>query len=327
MWLKRSTDFLLKHPVMAFGIVFAITFVPVIGMLGILIATLVTLQKSAVEGAVLTVAASLPYATGFLIAGNPQPDVPCMVWMAMGFAISGNILTWVFAMMLRRHASWSSMLQFAALLGILVISVVHLVYPSITDWWGGQLQSYYDHVKPVTNALTTSAVGKVSAATGVIAEAGTHDIQVEAINIAKQYATGIMAVFILLVAILQLLAARICQSVWYGIGSVRKELLTIRLSRLAGILFSVGLVLSYMGNTVVLDVMPVAYVLFCVAGLSVSHYILRQATLGAPTAWLWLVVFYSTLILILGVPVSILVMSILALLDIGLDLRKRLRKI
>lgn len=327
MWLKRSADFLLKHPMVAFGVVFATTFVPGIGMLGILIAALVTLQKSVKEGAILTVAASLPYAISFLLAGNPQPDLPFVVWMAVGIAISSNVLTWVFAAMLRKQANWSAVLQLAALLGVLVISVVHLAYPAVADWWGGQLQSYYDQVKPMTNALTSSAVSKVSAVSGTVAETSTNDIQVEAIGIAKQYATGIMVVFILLMAVLQLLAARICQVVWYGVGSVRKELLSIRLSRLAGVLFSVGLVLSYLGNSVALDVMPVAYMLFCAAGLSLAHYLLRQVSLGSPTGWLWIVVFYSTLILILGVPVSMLVLSILALFDIGLDLRKRLRKI
>lgn len=325
MWLKRSTDFLLKHAIAAFVIVFTMTFAPGIGMLGILIAAFVTLQKGIVEGALLTVAASLPYAIGFFLADNLQPEALFVSWIVVGIAISSNVLTWVFAGMLRKQANWSSMLQFAALLGILVISVIHLAYPSVADWWGVQLQSYYDHVKPVL----ASSMNKVAAvgSNAVVAETTINDIQVEAINIAKQYATGIMVVFVLLMAVIQLLAARLYQAVWYGVGSVRKELLTIRLSRLAGVLFSVGLVLSYLGNSVALDVMPVAYVLFGAAGLSLAHYMLRQATLGSPTGWLWIVVFYSSLILILSIPVSLLVLSILALVDIGFDLRKRLRKI
>ena len=56
----------------------------------------------------------------------------------------------------------------------------------------------------------------------------------------------------------------------YNPGSLRKELHRIRLSQLAGLLFLISMVFSYLGNSVVLDIMPVLYMLFCAAGLSLS---------------------------------------------------------
>ena len=42
------------------------------------------------------------------------------------------------------HAAPASKLepdfQIAALVGVLVISVIHLAYPQVADWWGVQLQ-------------------------------------------------------------------------------------------------------------------------------------------------------------------------------------------
>lgn len=327
MWLKRYSNFLLEHPIITLGVVFAITFVPVIGMIGILIAAFITLQKSIVEGAILTVAASLPYVISFILAGNPQPDIPLAVWAAVSVAVISNILTWVFAVMLQRQANWSFILQVAALVGVLVISVLHLAYPAIADWWGEQLLAYYNHAKTVTSALKSSAMNGVAAVSGVAAEASANnaDVQVEAINVTKQYATGIMTMAILFNALLQLLVARWWQAALFAPGSLRKELLNIRLSRLAGILFAVSMVLSYLDNRVVLDTVPVIYMLFGAAGLSLAHYMLGKMTAGSSTTWFWLALLYVALLI--GAPTSILMISLLAVFDIGFDLRKRFRKI
>jgi hypothetical protein len=54
---------------------------------------------------------------------------------------------------------------------------------------------------------------------------------------------------------------------------VIKGLMMAYLSTLAGILFLASLVLAYLGNKVVLDVMPIVYGLFAAAGLSLIHYL------------------------------------------------------
>lgn len=308
MWLHRFTNYLLFHRWQTLTIVFLGTFIPIIGMLGILIAALATLRKSIIEGGILALAATLPYTLSFYFSEHYRAAAPIVMWAAIGVAIISNILTWVFAVMLRRQSTWSQILQVAALLGVLVVSVTHLVFPEVGDWWGPQLQSYY------SQALTGVWPKSIS---------GTNDLQMEVINNTKQYATGVMVVAVLFNALLQLIIARWWQTLVYHPGSLHKELQSIRLSPLAGVLFVFSLILSYLGNSVILDIMPILYVLFGAAGLSLTHYLFKLA--HSPMTWFWLMVLYMTLIL--SLPSSMILVAILALLDIWLNIRKRVRKI
>lgn len=312
MWLARFTHLLLKHSWLAIALAFAITFVPVIGIIGILIATIVTLRKGVVPGAIITVAATLPFIISFLVTGNHDLSaVPLFVWAAIGVAVLSNILTWVFAVMLRKQTPWSAILQVAALMGVLVVSVLHLVYPDIVTWWGSELQAYYNQAQAVTaNVLKKQAVVST-------------DAQLEAINITKQYASGLMIAAILFNALLQLVIARWWEAIVFKPGSLRRELHNIRLGQLAGALFLVSLVLAYMGNGVVLDMMPILYLLFGAAGLSLIHYFF--GLMKSPTRWFWLCLLYVALIM--GLPKSMMLVAMLAWFDIWLDIRKKVRKL
>lgn len=309
MWLQRFTNYILRHRLLAILLTFVSTFIPIIGIVGILIATLITLCRGIAEGAIFTIAATLPYIVTFFISSHHPQTMSLIIWAAVGVAVLSNLLTWVFAVMLQRQSSWSVILQVAALLGVLVISIIHLVYPNVAIWWGNELLSYYKQGVAVTGAIKGVA-------------APTSEMQLEAINISKQYATGLMVSAILFNAVLQLMVARWWQAIVFKPGSLRRELHRIRLSYLAGILFVLSLILSYLGNSVVLDIMPVLYMLFAAAGLSLIHYLF--GLMHSHTAWFWLAVLYLTLLFAL--PTSVVLVAIIALVDIWFDVRKRFRK-
>jgi hypothetical protein len=309
MRLQRLTNYLLQHRWLALLLTFITTFVPVFGVVGILFAALVTLRKGIVEGGIITLAATLPYVISYYVSGNQEGGALLMLWAAVGVAILSNILTWAFAVMLRRHASWSQILQVAALIGVLLISIIHLIYPDIADWWGGQLQSYYKQASALTGMLKNATTS-------------SPDMQFESINFTKQYATGLMTAAVLFNGILQLIVARWWQALVFSPGLLRRELHGIRLSQLAGILFVFSLVLSYLGNSVVLDIMPVVYMLFGGAGLSLIHYVF--GLIKSSTRWFWIWLMYVTLIFAL--PTSIVLVGLIALFDIWLDIRKRVKK-
>lgn len=313
MWLQRLTNYLLKSRWQTVGLVFLITFLPLVGIFGILVAALVTLRKGVLDGALVTLAATLPYLVSFFFPGQHlNSTLPIFLLAAVGVAVLSNTLTWAFAVMLRRGVDWSNILQVAALLGVLVISVVHMAFPDVATWWGSQLQQYYQQTQHALDNVMHTAVTPPS------------EGQLETINVTKQFATGVMAAGILLNAILQAIVGRWWESSIFKPGMLRKELHNIRLSRLAGLLFVLSLVLSYMGNSVVLDMMPVVYLLFAGAGLSLVHYMFGM--MAASTAkWFWLSLLY--VILIFSLPMSLVMVSALALLDIGFDLRKRFKKI
>lgn len=312
MWLQRVTNYLLKHRLRALALTFFIalisTVLPVFGIISISIAALITLVRNAVEGAVFTAAATLPYLLSFFI--SDRINLPVVIWAGIGVAVISNILTYVFAIMLRRKTSWSQLIQIGALFGVLVISVIHLADPDIADWWANQLQSFYPQASNALNLITDASSSK------------NQQLMLETINITKQYATGLMIAMVLFNAVLQLIVARWWQAVIFAPGSLRKELHNIRLSQLAGILFVLSMGLAYWGNSVVLDIMPILYLLFAMAGLSLIHY--SFGLIYSSTRWFWLAVLYITLIF--SMPMSILFIAILGLLDIWLDLRKRLKK-
>lgn len=310
LWLQRFSNYVLTHRWQTVVLTFFLTFLPIIGVAGIIIAAFITLRKSIAEGAILMLAATLPYFFSFYVSGNHEA-VPLAVWAAVGVAVSSNVLTWAFAVMLRRKANFSLILQIGTLIGVLVVSVVHLIYPEVADWWANQLQSYYTQATDLLKNASESAKS-------------ISDSQIEKINITKQYATGFMVAGILLNAMLQLIVARWWQAaLFFSAHSFRRELQGIRLSQLAGALFIISMALSYLGNSVILDIMPILYVLFGVAGLSLIHYLF--GLMNSSHGWFWLSVLYITLIF--SLPVSMVVIAFMALLDIWLDVRKRFNKV
>lgn len=326
MWLQRVADFLLKHQWWALLITFAVTLLPVVGVAGILVAAFITLMKGPAKGGLFTLAATVPIFLSYYFSGSHDmaTEAPIFVWAAICVAVISNLLTWVFAVMLQRQASWTNILQVAALLGVLVVSIVHLVNPSITDWWGKELLSLY---KQAANAakevVSASAVTTAANPSAIAAEGAATEVQIETINFTKLYATGTFAAMILFNALLQLIAARWWQGQYYQRSILQSELHNIRLSRLAGFLFIASLVVWYLGNGVVVDIMPILFCLFAIAGLSVIHY--AFGLVNTPMTWFWLTLVYLTLII--ARPGSFILLAMVALLDIWFDLRKRMGKV
>src|SRR3990167_446669 len=309
MRLLRLTNYLLGHRAIAILLVFCITFVPMIGIIGILYAGLITLRKGIIEGGIFTLAATLPYVASFYLSGGHAEDAPLIILAAIGIAVLSNVLTWIFASMLKRQVSWSNLIQIAALMGVLFVSIAHLINPSIAAWWGAQLQLYYTKAA----ALTSIAANKALV---------SPETQLETIAITKQYATGLMTMAILFNAILQLIVARWWQAAMFYPGLLRRELHTIRLSQLASGLFVLGLIFAYLGNSVALDIMPILYMLFGMAGLSLIHYLFGLLT--QPTKWFWLWLMYIAFFI--SLPTSLLLVGIFALADAGFDIRHRVKK-
>ena len=309
MWLQRFTKFVLEKRWQAFLLTFLITIIPiiihlpVIGTLGILIAGFVTLRKGMVEGAVFTAAATLPI---LLVLYNNATHGP-ILWIVVCVPIISNILTYIFAEMLRRNNSWAAIMQIAALAGVLFISIIHMIYPNIATWWGLQLQDYYQQVVHASNLL----------------KGNLTDAQLEAISNTKQFATGMFCAGALFNAFLQLMVVRWWEASIFNPGLLGKELRRIRLSHLAGYLYIASIIFGYIGNDVVLDVLPVSCLLFGVAGLSVVHYMFRQ--MHSPISWFWLLITYATLFF--SLPLSIMLINLIALFDIWFDVRKKFTKI
>ena len=305
MLLRRITDFLLQNRVQAMAVAFLFAFVPVIGSIGILIAAFITLRKGIVEGALVTLAATIPYMISFGLSPTSAGQME-----VLGVILLGNLLIWAFSAGLRQFGSWNFILESAALAGVLLVSAVHLINPNIQNWWATELTTQF--------TKTTDAVsGKLNMDPS--AQLMAKEAQLQVVNIVKQYATGFLAVSILLSALLQVVIARWWQAIIFNPGGLQKELYQIRFSYVAGAVYSICLLLVYLQMELALDVFPVLSAIFFFAGLSLIHWRISLTKAN----WLWLLLIYLGIGLLF--PVSVILVSILALFDTGLDFRKRFK--
>ncbi len=310
MWLKRFSYYVLNHPWPVVAILFIATLVPGLGMLTMLVATFVTLCQGAKRGALLTLAATLPCLLGMMVSvgmnAHGMADLSLTDWATAGIAIISNVLTYGFAVLLRRGRPISSLLEIAALFGVLVVSVLHLIYPDLADWWTRILQQYYGEAKAMMGTLSGTTADRL------------NDLQQASIQDTKYYATGLFTAAILFNAMLQLFVARWWQAITLK-PALKQEWHQIHLAPLAGILFVAAGALVYWDNVVITDIMPILYLLFGVAGLSLVHFLLSGLHRGA---WFWLILVYIGLFVLL--PDSLLILGLLAIADCWFDIRKHL---
>jgi len=295
MLLQRLTQYLLRHRYQTLAFTFFVTFLPVVGVLGILIAAFITLVQGVKEGLLFTLAAI-------------NAVVPFIFWVGLIISVLSVLLVWFFAAMLRQQTSWSSILQMTALLGALVVSVIHLFYPEVSSFWAKSIGNYFTEV--------FSSTAQTSETQGVLTQV------LEATESTKQYLLGVTTSAVLMGVISQLMVACWWQAVLYHPGSLQRGLHSIRLSPMAGILFAMSLVFAYLGNSVISDIIPIICVLFGAAGLSLIHYFLGN--MKVKSRWMWL--FFLYVVLIYTCPISVMLLAMLAWADVWFDLRKRFSK-
>lgn len=303
--LRKITDFILQSRSRAFGVAFVCAYIPLLGSISILIAGLITLRKGALEGALILVAATVPFLLSYYLVSTPANQAE-MALIAVVAVVVSNILVWLYAMVLRRYNNWSLILELSVLVSVVVIGTVHIFFPDIQAWWGTQLTAYFARA-------TAGAVGIPNT---------DISMQLQAVNVIKPFATGLVTLSIMLNGLLQLLLARWWEVIMFAVpGTLRNELCNMRLGYVVGILFIAIWLLSFWGNAIALDMRPVFYGLFFIAGLSLVHCLL------SPTQyrWLWLGLIYVGLVVLF--PKSIMVVAMFALLDVLLNLRRRLTRV
>ncbi len=303
MFLRRFTQLVLQNRLLAMGIAFVLTFIPWLGTISVLIAGLVTLRKGAVEGGLVFIAATAPYLFYF----THLADLEQTTIIFLCVVLASNLLTWIFAVLLREYSNWNFVLELTIFIGIVFISGVHIFNPDIQVWWQAEIMAYFK----------AFSVKDLFGGTGI----SPKDMQTQMAAFANHYAvyaTGFAAAGVFFNSLLQLLLARWWQAAMFNPGGLRKELHQIRLSHIAGIVFIIGVIFSYFGNKLSLDIIPVMYMIFCAAGLSLLHCVVVVTNM----AWLLLAFVYLGLILV--PQLGFMVVAFVGLLDTWLDFRKRL---
>jgi len=310
MLLRRFTDFILQGRVRAVVVVLLLSFVPVLSSFSILIAALVTLRKNIFEGALVTVATIIPLI--FQYEMMPQDQQTSLMLGIVGITIVSNSVVWFFAYLLRRWGQWQGLLEISLVLGVLIVVGLHGYNPAMSAWWEQTLVTYADKALSAGAVATSAGVNLID----IKAEWGVF------VKNYAPYATGFVIISVVMNVLLQLLMARWWETALFNPGGLRKELERIRLSRWMGVLFLAVLVLNYFNRSLALDIIPMVCGVFAVAGLSLIHYLVNYFIKGSAASWFWLLLIYLMLIGLF--PYSLLVVAVAALMDTGLDFRKKL---
>jgi hypothetical protein len=273
--LRRFTNFILSGRAQAFGVAFVCAYVPLLGSISILIAGLVTLRKGAVEGALILCAATIPFLLSYYMTSTPV-DQTDIARMAIGTVVASNILVWLYAILLRQYGNWSLLLELSILVSVVLVGVIHFFNPDIQNWWSTQLTAYFTKAKSLMNGSSGADI----------------NMQLQAVGFVKPYATGLAVVSILYNGLLQLVISRWWEVALFIPGTLRQELYRIRFGYVVAALFIVVLLLSFWNNATALDLKPIFYGLFFIAGLSLIHCLLASRKYS----WLWLTLIYIALV-------------------------------
>lgn len=317
MWLQKLSDYLLSNRKVALVLTLAVTSLCVLpgGALfagfGMIFAAFVTLIRGPREGAIYTIAATLPYLIIAVMFADSKSGL-LLVLSAIGGICAGNILTWVCATMLYRKSTWGQILQLQALLAVFIVSVVHLAYPDIVTWW---TQRILANLTTFTQMLAAHGWTDVVTMNGQLPDVALS---------VGQMATGFTVASVLAVNLMQLLIARWWQCKLFMPGYLGKELRNIRISRLAGLLFLLSFGLYYFGNAVISDIMPIIILTLGVAGLSLMHYYFSFMPKTPSTTFI--IVLIYTVILVLNI-YSMIFLASAGLVDIWVDFRRSIKRV
>ena len=232
------------------------------------------------------------------------PAIALAVLHHLGFFINTVILrlglVWAFAMILRQTTSWSRVIELGSLLGIVVVMMIHLLYPGqVSVWWKTHLIPILQQLNSAANLHFTSA-----------------KLQAMATSFSR-FSTGAFVVFYLLTDYIILLVARAWQAQLFNPGGLRKEFYQIRLSYAAVGVLLLCLVGILLKSDFAYDLLPVVMLPSVIAGLSLMHV----AAATKKTAGLIIPLVYVSLVFF--TPIISIALAVLGVGDSALNLRNR----
>lgn len=263
---------------------------PLIGIISSAAVGLVTLRQGMRAGAVLLGTATL--ASG-LIAWLGLGSA----WIGLGMLLALWLPIWGLSAILRTTRSLNLTAQLAALGGVVIVLIVHLLVGDPALYWR-------ELIEPLRQALL--ADGLVDAETS----------QALFTRLA-QWMTGAVAAALVLQYLVSLLLARAWQAQLYNPGGFGAEFKALSVGTPVGVLFVLCLAWGLSAPGLGLDLVPVLGLLLLLHGLAVVHRLheLRRAHLG------WLIALY--VLLVLFMPQMGLLLISLGLIDLWANIRAR----
>lgn len=289
--LRKCAEYIMANRLHAVVVVLLSTLIAPFFFVGTVVMALVTLRMGAMEGLLLLVCASLPDVVQF------SNDHNILHLLQLSFSTG---LIYALALILRHWQSWNITLLCAAFLGITTVIIIHATFADVNIWWRHEL---------------TSALQQFSQEFGIVISGNKQKI----VTVLSFLATGLLTAKVILTDILQLLFARLLQSMLFNPGGLRKELNCLHVHYAGVIALGACIVAALAHSLIAVDILPVVFLPFFLVGLYLVHSIVEHRK----HLVFWLILIYALLLLCFLYIACALVL--LGLLDSCYDLRQRMR--
>lgn len=193
----------------------------------------------------------------FVLVWVALPAVSMMVlkqWSLFDVLLLHCVVVWLLAGILRKTMSWPLVLEIAALLGVFAIVGIHFGVHDVKAWWIQNLTQYIKNL-----SLDTS--WKI-----------TPKEMDDLIHFVVPVASGIVAFFVLISLLAELFIARWWQSAMIQPGSLRFEILRLRIHPWVTVVILAFVGAAFFKSPIMIDLIPVVLLPLTVAGLSLMHW-------------------------------------------------------
>jgi hypothetical protein len=215
------------------------------------------------------------------------------------FLLLRTIFVWLGALAIRRFYSWTMTVELMAAVCLLVVFLLHIFFPNMTQIWKDNFLSYVSMFKSIKLGTVQVTVDQV-------------------INPVISMMTGLTVLFTAIGVLIQLMLARFWFAALFNPSGFAQELAMIRVSRAACVIFLMMMILTGWYHQALLDYLPVFFLPFIISGFSLLYFIamIKQH-------W-WPILVFIAIVLFAFLGVSIVLLVILSFIDSCFNLRLRL---
>lgn len=292
-WVRNFGTFLMKGRSEATILAMLTAAIPFLGWLSLVILCLVTLRKGMREGLFVLLWAIIPAMMGSYFIGSAAGSMAFVLETLITY-----ITLWGVSGLLRTSSSWTYVLEVSAAFAISLIVFFHLRVPDLDTFYLNYLLEIYQN-----SSMDHS-----------------NDLLIkEYLQYLVYFLLGTETTLYMIQNLIFLLIARWVQAILYNPKGLSNELKLIRLHWYVWVGVLVFSLLGLrMSPSWALDSFPVFIALLCFAGLSVAHHWIsvKYTFKGA------LLCFYFLFILL--IPASFVPLMLLALIDTGWNIQKKI---
>lgn len=295
MILERFTNFVLRDRRQAIMAALLLSAIPFFSWIAAIIIALITLCKGISEGFIVLLWSVLPAVVLLVTHAS-------FSWVTSVAFILSCLVVWGMAILFRRYNSLALVLELSGLAFIVVVLLVHLFVPNVSNWWIEHLSEAF---KRLLDQMETTRIIP-------------FEQLKPAIKWSSQFATGIQAIYLLFTGFVELSLARFLQVKTIRSKEFSREFLTLRLDSIATLIALVLVGLALYGPIAFRDTIPVILLPFVIAGLSLMHFFISRFN------YLIVLTCYLFVFLIaIFIPVALNVLIIAAMMDSIFNFRIR----